>query len=713
MTFVHVSLLAGSALVALPVLLHLLMRQRPRRFEFPALRFVRQRHETNRRQLRLRHLLLMLLRVAAIALLAFALARPSIRFSGALGSQESPVAAALVFDSSPHMEYRHENRTRLQVAQQFGARLLAQLPRESRVAVLDTRLAPAAFQVDRGSALAQIERLEITANSQPLPRVLEEALHLVGQSDLERKELYVFTDLSQAAWPAEAAARVKARLDELHGTGVYVIDVGAEKPVDDWLGELRLSAQVLSTRGDLDVETELRHSGGAEERAVQLFLLDRDRKPVKRNEQIVKLSPGSPQEVRLRVGALEQGTHQGFLRIAGQDGLPSDDTRYFTVEMTKPWKLLVAAPRPAEQFALFFVEAIAPSEFRKQGRSRFDCDVIDLARLASLEPKLLAPYAAICLLDPTPLEPLAWRKLANYAADGHGVAVFLGRNARPIDSFNEPDAQTLLAGKLVRQARRPDGELHLAPRDYQHPVLSPFARRAGMVPWAAFPVFRYWQLESSPGVQPIIRFSDDRPALVERPIQNGRAVTVTTPISDRPSQDPWNLLPAGEAWPFLIVVNQLMQYLAGAGDEQFNYFPGQAAVLRLDPLSKYSTYLVTTPQDLKLPLPADQQKHTLVFTATDHPGNYRVQAGGEASGVDLGFSVNLSPEQTRLDRVGGDRLREFFGQSAFRLVRNQTQLDREVTSGRVGRELFPALILIVAMVLGLEQLVSNRFYKEA
>ena len=710
MTFLHVSLLAGTALVALPIVLHLLMRQRPRRFEFPALRFVRSRHETNRRQLRLRHLLLMLLRVAAIALLAFALARPSIRFSGALGSQESPVAAALVFDTSPHMEYRHENRTRLQVAQEFGARLLAQLPRESRVAVLDTRLSPAAFQVDRGAALAQIERLEITANSQPLPRVLEEALHLIGQSDLERKELYVFTDLSQAAWPPEAATRVKARLDELHGAGVYVIDVGVERPVDYALGELRLSAQVISTHGDLDVQTDLRHTGGTEERAVQLFLLDKDRKPVKRNEQIVKLTPGQPQDVRLRIGALEQGTHQGFLRIDGQDGLPSDDTRYFTVEVTRPWKILVAAPRPAEEYALFFVQAITPSEIRKQGRARFDCDVIDLARLASQK---LEPYAAVCLLDPTPLDPLVWRRLANYAGEGHGVAVFLGRNARPVDSFNGPDAQALLAGKLVRQARRPDGELHLAPRDYQHPVLSSFARRAGMVPWAAFPVFRYWQIESPPGVQPVIRYSDDRPALVERPIQSGRAVTMTTPISDRPSEDPWNLLPAGEAWPFLIVVNQLMQYLVGVGDEQFNYFPGQAALLRLDPMSKYSSYLVTTPQDLKLDLPADQQRHPLVFSATDHPGNYRVQAGGEASGVDRGFSVNLSPDQTRLDRVASDRLREFFGQSAFRLVRNQSQLDREVTSGRVGRELFPALILIVAMVLGLEQFVSNRFYREA
>lgn len=109
MSFLNLSLLAGTALVGLPVLLHLVMRQRPRPLEFPALRFLQPRHETNQRRLRLRHLLLLLLRMAVIGLLALALARPSVKFSGSLGSQKAPVAAALVFDTARRMEYVHEN----------------------------------------------------------------------------------------------------------------------------------------------------------------------------------------------------------------------------------------------------------------------------------------------------------------------------------------------------------------------------------------------------------------------------------------------------------------------------------------------------------------------------------------------------------------------------------------------------------------------------
>ena len=127
MTFVTPVLLAGTALIAVPIVLHLIMRQQPRHLEFPALRFIQRRRKTNTRQMRLRHLLLLALRCAAIALAAIGLARPSIGPSGlfgtgagVLGDREAPVAAALLFDTSPRMLYRQKNTTRLDDAREMG-----------------------------------------------------------------------------------------------------------------------------------------------------------------------------------------------------------------------------------------------------------------------------------------------------------------------------------------------------------------------------------------------------------------------------------------------------------------------------------------------------------------------------------------------------------------------------------------------------------------
>src|SRR5687768_1723067 len=147
MDFVNPALLAGVSLAVAPIILHLVMRQQPRHLEFPALRFIQIRKDANRRRLKLRHLLLLLLRCAAVCLLAAALARPSIKATGVIGDQEAPVAAALVFDTAPRMDYRHRNQTRLEVARDIGLWLARQLPAESQVAVVDARRGEAAFQV--------------------------------------------------------------------------------------------------------------------------------------------------------------------------------------------------------------------------------------------------------------------------------------------------------------------------------------------------------------------------------------------------------------------------------------------------------------------------------------------------------------------------------------------------------------------------------------
>src|SRR5687768_12046191 len=78
MGFVNLSLLAGGLFVAIPVVLHLIMRQRPKPMVFPALRFIQQRRIANQRRLQLRHWLLLALRCGAIGLVALALARPSV-----------------------------------------------------------------------------------------------------------------------------------------------------------------------------------------------------------------------------------------------------------------------------------------------------------------------------------------------------------------------------------------------------------------------------------------------------------------------------------------------------------------------------------------------------------------------------------------------------------------------------------------------------------
>ena len=720
MTFLNISLLAGTAFVALPVVLHLIMRRRPRHIEFPALRFIQRQHNTNQRRLRLRHLILLALRAAAIALLALALARPSVKLSGTHGSEKAPVAAVLVFDTGKRMEYRHQNLTRLEAAQEWGRWLVGRLHRESQVAILDTSLATAAFQVDRKTALFRLEQLSTVANSQPLGRVLENAVRLLGQSQLPHKEVYVFTDMARASWPADLAGQLQDSIAGLPDVGVFIVDVGIEDPVNSSLGEPRLSSQIISSKSPLGIETEVSCVGPAAERSVNLYLSRSDaNRPdraessrQKRSQQIVALQPGGSQTVSFTVEGLEQGTHQGLIEIVGQDGLDCDNRRFFTVEIKPSWRVLMVAPSPPDRYAKYLTDAVAPADFRRSGRARFDCDVIGFEELPKA---VLDDYAAVCLLDPAPLGADTWEKLANYASAGHGVAVFLGRNAAPTEPFNSSAAQELLAGKLIRHALSPEGFLSPAPRVTRHPMLSELAKLTVTVPWSVLPVYRYWQLGGlAEGVQIVVPYGDGRPAILDRPLGEGRVLTVTTPVSDSANDGPWNLLPVGDpSWPFVILADGMMSYLVGSSGQQLNYLVGQTAVLRLDPKTEHRSYGLTAPEGININLTPDLGRHLLMVTSTDSAGHYRVTAGGSrSSGFDQGFSVNLAPEQTELERMADEDLAEVFGPHDYHLARNKEELEGKVSYERVGRQLFSMLIILVAIVLGIEHVMANRFYRE-
>src|SRR5689334_22954124 len=136
MNFVFPLFLGGLVLAGLPVLLHFLIRDKPRTLAFPAFQFLMQRQRTNTRKLRLRHLLLMLLRVCLLALLCLALARPRL-FSGLADSsrlgQDGPITLLLVFDTSPSMEYKVNEVTRLDLAKKRSLELMDRLPDGCRV----------------------------------------------------------------------------------------------------------------------------------------------------------------------------------------------------------------------------------------------------------------------------------------------------------------------------------------------------------------------------------------------------------------------------------------------------------------------------------------------------------------------------------------------------------------------------------------------------
>lgn len=94
---------------------------------------------------------------------------------------------------------------------------------------------------------------------------------------------------------------------------------------------------------------------------------------------------------------------------------------------------------------------------------------------------------------------------------------------------------------------------------------------------------------------------------------------------------------------------------------------------------------------------------------TEEPGQYRLR-GFRDGPQRRGFSVNLPLAATDLSRLGPDELDLWLGKGQYQLARDQQGIRRGMGEARVGREFYPFLIMMLVVVLGVEQLLANRFY---
>src|SRR5258708_31790417 len=105
MGFVAPLVLVGLGALAIPVLIHLIQRERKRVVEFPSLMFLRRIPYQSVRRRRIRDWLLLAMRLAALALVVLAFARPFFRRSElAAATPDRAREAGILVATSDSME---------------------------------------------------------------------------------------------------------------------------------------------------------------------------------------------------------------------------------------------------------------------------------------------------------------------------------------------------------------------------------------------------------------------------------------------------------------------------------------------------------------------------------------------------------------------------------------------------------------------------------
>ena len=815
MAFVSPLLIAaGACLIAVPIVLHLIMQQKPRNFTFPALRFVKERIETNQRRLRVRHWLLLLLRCMGVFLIAFAFAKPSAAsnlfgtwltigglggiallllaimaialylkrpvnkiffgliaaiFAGVvtmlgsiyfstisdnpaikLGNDQSPVAAVLIIDTSPRMLYEVARQTednevaqaesRLSESQTLADWLIRELPDGSDICVLDSSMDEPFNSVDVAAAAKRLSSLSTTSNSTPLIDRIDAAIDLLEsdeQSEAKPREIYIFTDMTLKSWQSKRAKQVQLRLDDLKDISLYLVDVSVANPTNYQLDELELSSETMASGGGINLLARTLRYGPPGERPLELVLDKVDpRRPSRLDGKTI-----FPEENRIRIAAisveengvaessftvndLPQGIHHGVVRLQGADSLSIDNERYFTIEVREPWKVLLVRPEKKDESenevsAETISVVLAPDELVEMGQAKYDCTIIEQENL--LDEKL-SEYSAVFLLDPKPLPDTVWVNLKKFASAGGGVAIILGENAKTgfgvDESFASQPAQELLGGELTEVWTPPS--VFFSNADYSHPIMAKYKRFETEDVWRDFEIYQHWGLIDSEfepaNLRTILRFSNNQPAVIDRKINDGKAVTILTPFTEPGrivGRARWNDLTNGEWWPAALLIDQLAGYLVSSKNNRLNYQVGENVVLRekanSDGTKKEKEFLLYPPRD-EGPSDVVVFEDEIRYRFTETPGNYRLKAVG-TSNSRRGFSVNLSRDDTDLTQIDANKLDETLGADRYKLAQSKEDIVREQSYVREGKKFFPLLLTIFGVILIVELLMSNLFYR--
>src|SRR6266404_3038260 len=105
MSFIQIGFLAALGGLAIPIIIHLVFRQRPKRVELGTLRFLRVVLEHNARRRRVMRWLLLALRLACVGLLALLFARPYWLAYRSAGAKQT---FAVLIDRSATMELEQD-----------------------------------------------------------------------------------------------------------------------------------------------------------------------------------------------------------------------------------------------------------------------------------------------------------------------------------------------------------------------------------------------------------------------------------------------------------------------------------------------------------------------------------------------------------------------------------------------------------------------------
>ncbi len=205
MTFLQPALLIALPLAALPVVIHLIHLYRRRQVKWAAMIFLLAAQRMNKGLSRLRQILILALRVLAVAAILFVITRPLA--GGWLGlTGGAPDTVLILLDRSASMEQQNLATgvsKRVAGLRNLSKAITDAVGTRSRLVLLDSALGKAE-PLEKAQSLLDLPQTAATETAADIPALLQSALDYITTNQTGRTDVWLLSDLQQSDWDASS-----------------------------------------------------------------------------------------------------------------------------------------------------------------------------------------------------------------------------------------------------------------------------------------------------------------------------------------------------------------------------------------------------------------------------------------------------------------------------------------------------------------------------
>jgi Aerotolerance regulator N-terminal/von Willebrand factor type A domain len=509
MSFLTPLFLLGLAGLAVPVIIHLIQRERKNVVQFPSLMFLQRIPYQSVQRRRIRNWPLLLLRLVALALIVAAFARPFFRRQAlAASAAGGPREVVILIDKSYSMGYGD----RWARATAAARDAIGQIGASDRASVVFFASAPEVAlrsTPDRSRLTAAVNTSKPGSGATRYGPALKLAGSIASESSLRFRDVVMISDFQRVGWQGSEGVRLP--------DGVTLTPKSIADPETSNLSVTPVSLQraTFSEQDRVTVTGGVTNHSNAAAPNVELTL-EIDGRAVQTEH--ISVEPNSSASVAFAPFTPAARNTRGTVRI-GADKLPLDNAFNFTVSPKEPLRIIIAErPGATRDGSLYLSRALALGESPPFEISTKSIDAISTEDLQR---------AAVVILNDAPVAQLTAERLGAFVTRGGGLLVALGSRATWPAATGASEVLAAVPGQPVD---RTSGQAaRLGALEYGNRIFEPFrAPRSGDFSGARF--YSYRAVTPAKDAQIIARFDDGAAALVERRVGNGRVLVWTSSL---------------------------------------------------------------------------------------------------------------------------------------------------------------------------------------